>query len=236
MTPPKTNQTIPHPLLTDLLDPALSLPEVARRHDRPLPEVAQILESQAFAEAAAVVVAAAALRADLLRPLTHARAFHATCRVMDQDITSAARAESVRKAVHMILRWSGPGSIEDGRTGKQAAEEAARPAMPPVRVGPADGAGPAIPESLATLMAELGQLPPWARRAALGREGEGLGDAAGEPTGSACERTSAWGESENEPERFGSSGPPMPGRLAALAGAAGVASVRHQSGPMVRAG
>lgn len=102
---PKPNQTIPHPLLTDLLDPALSLPEIARRHDLPLPEVAQILESQTFTEAAAVVVEAAAVRARLLQPLMRQRALHATCRVMGQDTTSAARAESVRKAVNMILRW-----------------------------------------------------------------------------------------------------------------------------------
>jgi hypothetical protein len=105
VTPPKPNQPIPHPHLTELINPALSLPDIARRHDLPLPEVARILESQAFAEAAAVVVEAAAVRARLLQPLMRQRALHATCRVMGQDTTSAARAESVRKAVNMILRW-----------------------------------------------------------------------------------------------------------------------------------
>lgn len=237
MTHPKSNQIIPHPLLTDLLDPALSLPEVARRHDLPLPEVAQILESKAFAEAAAVVVAAAALRADLLRPLTHARAFHATCRVMDQDITSAARAESVRKAVHMILRWSGPGSKEHGRTGEHAAEEAARPAMPPERVGSADGTGPAIPESLATLMAELGQLPPWARRAALGREGEGLGDAAGPWMEPGIVPGGASGEGLPGPARGGISVVSMPVSPAgAVAVAAGSPRARSRATASLMAG
>ena len=49
------------------------------------------------------MVEAAAVRARLLQPLMRQRALHATCRVMGQDTTSAARAESVRKAVNMIL-------------------------------------------------------------------------------------------------------------------------------------
>ncbi len=236
MTPPKPNQAIPHPLLTDLLDPALSLPDIARRHDLPLPEVAQILESQAFAEAAAVVVAAAALRADLLRPLTHARAFHATCRVMDQDITSAARAESVRKAVHMILRWSGPGSKEDGRTGEHAAEEAAGPATAPGRASGAI-AGAEIPALLATRMAELGRVPRSARRAATGREAEGPRDAVRQWMDPAVVLGGASGEGLPGPARGGISVVSMPVSPAgAVAVAAGSPRARSRATASLMAG
>jgi hypothetical protein len=152
MTPPKPNQVIPHPLLTDLLDPALCLPDIARRHDLPLPEVAQILESQAFTEAAAVVVEAAAVRARLLQPLLRQRALHATCRVMGQDATSAARAESVRKAVNMILRWP---DLPAQPTAGCAPETAGASALsgsddPTTQTGPLAGPVAAAPEPAPT--------------------------------------------------------------------------------------
>ncbi|MCC5822079.1 MAG: hypothetical protein LAT64_14515 [Phycisphaerales bacterium] len=141
MTQSKPNQSIPHPLLTDLLDHALALPEVARRHDMPLPEIARILESPAFAEAAAAFARAVEIRAGALRPLANARALAAACRVMNQEITSAARAESVRKAVGMVLRWQDGASPEPdaGRSpsGAASSEDAVRPG----RAGRPDGAG-----------------------------------------------------------------------------------------------
>ena len=123
MTHPKTNQTIPHPLLTDLLDQALTLPEVARRHDRALDELAAILESPRFAAAAAAFAEAVARRAEALRPVVRAGALAAVCRVMNQEITSAARAESVRKAVGMVLRWKDAEPEDHDANGRPVPED-----------------------------------------------------------------------------------------------------------------
>jgi hypothetical protein len=101
-------QSLPPALLADLFDHTLSLPDIARRHAVPLPDLTRLVASPAVAEVAAAYAHAAAVRADLLRPVLQAHALAALAKVIQQMPTTPAHTECVRKAAGAVLRWKFP--------------------------------------------------------------------------------------------------------------------------------
>lgn len=101
-------QNLPPALLADLFDHTLSLPDIARRHAVPLPDLTRLVASPAVAEVAALYAHAAVVRADLLRPVLQAHALAALAKVIQQVPTTPAHTECVRKAAGAVLRWKFP--------------------------------------------------------------------------------------------------------------------------------
>lgn len=155
MTRTNPIHNLPPALLADLFDHTLSLPDIARRHAVPLPDLTRLVASPAIAEIAAAYAHAVAVRADLLRPVLQAHALAALAKVIQQAPTTPAHTECVRKAAGAVLRWKFP--VPDTLPPDQPVNRspgptpAARTAPPPRRTRPRASPRPLRAPSLALL-------------------------------------------------------------------------------------
>ena len=95
-------------LIADLLDPALSMPEVAERHQIPLLDLPALVASDTFRAQAAALAEAESIRETALAPLRRSRALHTLTILTAQEPTSATQAESARRAATTLLKETTP--------------------------------------------------------------------------------------------------------------------------------
>jgi hypothetical protein len=91
-------------LLADLLDPGLTLNEVADRHQIPPLDLPALVASDTFRAHAVALAEAESIRETALAPLRRSRALHILTTITAQEPTSATHAESVRRAANTLLK------------------------------------------------------------------------------------------------------------------------------------
>ena len=98
-----TEQLTAH-VFTDLLDPAVPLLDVCRRHGVPIEDLPAILESEPFQIASRALNRATELRAEALAPDRTERALATLDAIIAQTPTSASHTECIRRAATALLR------------------------------------------------------------------------------------------------------------------------------------
>jgi len=95
-------------LLADLLDPGLTMTEVADRHQIPLLDLPAMVASETFRTHAAALAEAESIRETALAPLRRSRALHVLTALTAREPTSATQAESARRAATTLLKETPP--------------------------------------------------------------------------------------------------------------------------------
>ncbi|MCC5824382.1 MAG: hypothetical protein LAT64_04330 [Phycisphaerales bacterium] len=95
-------------VFTDLLDPAVTLLDVCRRHAIPIEDLPAILAGDQFQIASRALNQAMELRAQALAPERAERALATLERIIEQEPTTTSHAECIRRAASTLLRATKP--------------------------------------------------------------------------------------------------------------------------------
>jgi hypothetical protein len=118
-------------LLADLLDPGLTLSEVADRHQIPLLDLPALVASDTFRAHAAALAEAESIRETALAPLRRARALHVLTTLTAREPTSATQAESARRAATTLLKETCPPSETPAMQSRDSSPSSSRPPSTP---------------------------------------------------------------------------------------------------------
>lgn len=100
--------TLTQALFTDLLDPAISLLDVCRRHTLPIEHLHDVLASEQFQSAVDALNRAMELRTRALAPERTERALATLDAIARQTPTTPSHTECVRRAAAALLRATQP--------------------------------------------------------------------------------------------------------------------------------
>jgi hypothetical protein len=153
-------------LFTDLLDPAISLLDVCRRHALPIEHLHNVLEGEQFQSAVRALNRAMQLRAQALAPERTERALATLDAIARQTPTTPSHTECVRRAAGALLRATQPPkppkSPAKRRETAPAAPQSGEPTPSPEHaetqtpvIGPNFQTPSALPDKSPPLMADV---------------------------------------------------------------------------------
>jgi hypothetical protein len=146
-------------LLADLLDPGLSLSDIADRHQIPLLDLPAMVASETFRTHAAALAEAESIRETALAPLRRARALHVLTTLTSREPTSVTQAESARRAATTLVKETCPPSETPAMQSRDSSPSSSRPpstpSTPSPSTTPSQPSDPDNPEDPAEFLEEL---------------------------------------------------------------------------------